>query len=306
VKNISLHVDLGDHATTWAGFCEQKPPYSICLDGYLGVGPRFSGVGPYANFDHHTEVDRLSTRATCGQVLMAIRQGLFDTFRNEHGPHAHVWVNDCDEDVCTSWFLLNHASLAGAVMNPILNRLVSMEDALDTTAGAYPYPADLPVLRELAWVFEPYRRFRLSGQLDRRETSAYVGVITDVEHRILRHVTGSGGSVDLDLRYDILHSGKGWMMVQETGTHARTALFAHGCKAFVAVRPRQDGAWTYSIGRMSPFVPFNMTRILVALNDAEGGTVDQWGGSNTIGGSPRLTGSKLDPKVVVRIVEEHL
>lgn len=52
-------------------------PFSIALDGYVNVGPRFDHEGPRVNFNHHEEVDRLATRATCGQVLMAIRQGLF-------------------------------------------------------------------------------------------------------------------------------------------------------------------------------------------------------------------------------------
>ena len=43
---------------------------------------------------------------------MAIRQGLFRCFRDGSGPTARVYANDCDEDVCTAWFLLNNAHLA--------------------------------------------------------------------------------------------------------------------------------------------------------------------------------------------------
>ena len=84
---------------TWDKFLETEDTHAIALDGYVSGGPRFDPSGPRVNFNHHEEVDRLATRSTCGQVLMAIRQGLFKTFRNGFGPYATVLVNDCDEDI---------------------------------------------------------------------------------------------------------------------------------------------------------------------------------------------------------------
>jgi hypothetical protein len=128
-------------------FCAKFPSSSIALDGFVTGGPAFRPAGPYANFNHHEEVDRLATRATCAQVLMAIRQGLFNTFQNgSRMPYAHLYVNDCDEDVCVATFALTKPHLVLGTMNPIFNRLVAMEEIMDATAGAYPYPPDLPVL----------------------------------------------------------------------------------------------------------------------------------------------------------------
>jgi hypothetical protein len=236
---------------------------------------------------------------------MVLRQGLADCFRDANGFRATVYVNDCDQDVCLSWFLLKYAFLAEQTMNPLINRLVALEDALDATAGAYPFPIDLPMLGELAWIFEPYQRFRGSGELDRREPAAFRGVITDVEHRILRHIGGDGDSLPLDTR-DRRLGGSRWALVEEIGSQARTAMFADGIRAFVAVRERPDGRWTYTIGRMSPFVPFDVPGVLAALNEVEGTTTDCWGGSNTVGGSPRVGGSKLSPSEVERVVSEFL
>lgn len=296
---ITLHMEPKTPPCMWDTFIKTAPPFSIALDGFVRTGPKFNWRGPHANMNHHENVDRLATRATCSQVLMSIRQGLFDTFRDSSGPYAHVWANDCDEDVSTAVFLLRHSHLVSGTMNPLINRLVAMEDALDTTAGAYPFPADLPVLQEMAWVYEPYRRFRLSGQLAQRDADAFTGVVSDVGSRIMRHITGSGESIPLDTRYDVLHRGKSWMMVNEIGAHARTAMFSQGCRAYVSVRGS-----TYTVGRMSPYVRFDIERIFIALNEAEGLTgADRWGGSNTIGGSPRIAGSKLSPEEVVRVVE---
>lgn len=72
---ITLHVDLKNPPYAWESFVATKPPFSIALDGYVSTGPRFDATGPYLNANHHEEVDRLSTRATCAQILMALRQG---------------------------------------------------------------------------------------------------------------------------------------------------------------------------------------------------------------------------------------
>lgn len=296
---INLEVITDKPPMSWDDFCAETPPESIALDGFVAEGPRFDSAGPRINFNHHEGVSRLDTRATCAQVLMAIRQGLFECF-----PHPTVYVNDCDEDVCTSWFLLKHKHLTQHTINPLVNRLVHMEDMLDATAGAYPFPAGLPALRELAWVFDPYRRARTSGELDRRDAKSYSSIIEDVEHRILKHVTGTGGSVELDTRYERIGGGTGWTMVREIGPQARTGMFGDGIKAYVAVRDRPDGRHTYTIGRMSQFIRFDISKLLEKLNEVEGCSTDRWGGGDTIGGSPRVTGSRLKPEEVQDVVQD--
>jgi hypothetical protein len=309
---IQLIVEPKTPPIPWEEFVKKAPSRSIALDGYISGGPRYDDEHKILNLNHHEDVDRLATRATCGQVLMAIRQGLFQVFRHDEGPVATVYVNDCDEDVATAWYLLKHHAVCEQAMNPLLNRLVMMEDALDATAGAYPFPADLPVLRELAWVFEPYRRFRLSGGLDRKDAGAYRCVIEDVESRIARHVTGGGGEQALDTRYERLGGGHGWAMVRESGAQARTGMFSDGIRAYVSVRERPDGTFTYVVGRMSQFIPFNLRRIFERCNVAEDSfhneenkrlPGDLWGGGDTIGGSPRVEGSRINPDNLAHLIE---
>jgi len=328
---IELCVDVTSPPCTFAAFVKRMPAYSIALDGYVSEGPQYSDEtdGPYINFNHHEGVSRLETRATCAQVLMSIRQGLFTKFRRNGAVTANVFVNDCDEDVCLSWFLLKHHYLAEHT-NPILNRLVAMEDALDTTAGAYPYPVDLPALQEIAWIFEPYRRVRTSGDVQKRQQETFESVIYDVEQRIMQHLVGRGDSIALDSRFLKIGGGKNWTMVRELGAHARTGMFAEGIRAFVSVREKDpiqvpyyqnpgitfaDEAfqrtgryppgithWIYTIGRMSPFIDFPVAKILKELNDCEGTTDDRWGGGDSFGGSPRIHGSRLSPEVVGKVI----
>jgi hypothetical protein len=306
MSNISLCMRPGAAPLGWEEFCATHGAYAIALDGYVAAGPRFDPAGPRLNLDHHTGVDRLATRATCAQALMAIRQGLFDCFRDGRGPRAEVCVNDCDEDVCTSWFLLTHADLAAPGKCQRLDRLVGMVDVLDTTAGAYPLPADLTALKELAWVFSPYHCFRGSGELDRRRPEGHRGVVAEVSSRIERHLGGRGGSFPLDGRYERRGGGPGWALIREVGAQARIAATADGIRAYVAVRERPDGRWAYVVGRTSPFVPFDVPGVLGALNEAEGAAKDRWGGSNLVGGSPRGRGSRLSPREVERLINDRL
>lgn len=303
---IQLHVEPKTPAMSWEQFCATKPAFSIALDGYVYGGPKFMKTGPYANFNHHEEVDRLSTRATCAQVLMAIRQGFFDTFRNGYKDTIHVYVNDCDQDVCLAVFLLRHGAVSGTVVNPILNRIVFMEDMLDTTAGAYPFPTDMEVLQELAWIFKPYTDFRLGGGLGRRDTNEFTSIIELVEKRLETAIAGRGKLEELQTDYHVIGGGPGWTMVEEKGAQARTAMFGKGIRAFVSVQKRSDDRYQYSIGRMSILVPFDIPGILAALNEAEGCSEDRWGGAETIGGSPRVAGSRLTPKEVETIINLYL
>lgn len=310
--NIRLHVEPNIPFLTWEHFKREAPPFSVALDGYVRGAPTIDPKGPWVNFNHHEGVDRLATRSTCAQVLISMRQGLFSTLFQEAGePHVEVFVNDCDEDVCTAWTLINHQHLVAHSMNPLVNRLVAMEDHLDCTAGAYPFPADLPALRELAWIFEPYRQFRLSGQLDKRDPKAFRSVITDVGLRIIQHVTGHGKEVPIDTRYERIGGGKDWVMVKEIGAQARTGMFAEGVRSFISVRELGEGRWNYVIGKMAPFIRRDLLATSAFLNIAEGAKIpaainheDRWGGSNIIIGSPRVNGSVLSPDEVATIYEK--
>ena len=301
--NIILHVEPQTTPLSWEQFLKTAPVNSIALDGYV-VGPTHfhkNEKGVWANFNHHEGVDRLSTRATCAQTLLAIRQGLIKSF--DIHDTVHLYVNDCDQDVCLSVFLINNFYLAEGVLNPLLNKIVHIEDMMDTCAGSYPFPIDLPALREVSWVFYPYTTFRMHGGVDRKNVNEFRSVIDDVQHRIMKYVVGQTEKIEFDSSYEIIGGGKDWKMVIENGYEARTQMMQDGICAFVSVRQRNDGNYTYSIGKMSTFIPFDIPKILEHLNKSD--TIngeDIWGGSDTIAGSPRVSGSSLTPKMVEDII----
>ena len=297
---VVLTMCPGSEPMAWMEFCETHPAFSIALDGYVSGPSRFDPRGPRLNLDHHAEVDRLATRATCAQVWFCIKQGLFDAFRDRDGRRASVFVNDCDEDVCLSWFLLQHPHLSSHRRLPDLIHAV---DEMDTTAGASLHPLDESLAGQLAWIFEPYRQARVQGALDHANVESQRGIVETVGRRIGDYLAGDGGSAPLDRRYRRIGGGPGWTMVRELGSHARAAMVADDIRAFVSVRPMATGAWSYTIGRVSAFIPFDVPAILQALNAVEEQWRGTWGGGDLIGGSPRLHGSALSPQLVTQIVD---
>lgn len=158
---IVLHVEPGV-VQSWDEFRETRPSYSIALDGFVDAAPNFCPQGPYVNFDHHRDVSRLGTRSTVGQILVAISLGLFETFQRNQQPFANIYVNDCNQDICLSYWLLKHAhAVRGLTLDMDISRLIIGGDLLDCSAGAYPIDPNQPLARKMAWVYERYDEARM-------------------------------------------------------------------------------------------------------------------------------------------------
>jgi len=233
---------------------------------------------------------------------------LLDAFGDiEGGPH--VFVNDPDQDVCLAvWLLRNPALCRDLEASRPLARLLVFEDIMDCTAGAFPIAPDQWSAETQAWVFAPYTSARQGGKLRRMDAERMAELIGAVGERISAHARGIGSRMPLDTRMDVIGGGPGWKLIVEKGPHGRTALFAQGVRAFAAATDCGDGTWTYSIGRMSPFIHFPLEELYTELDaaEAQAGGQSGWGGSNTIGGSPRATGSLLPPTELERVVNGFL
>jgi len=96
-------------------------------------------------------------------------------------------------------------------------------------------------------------------------------------------------------------------MVEEIGPWARLKFFSDKIKAFVSYRPRHDGkSWQYTIHKASHFVPFNVEKLFIVLNDMEGSADDYWGGGELGGGSSFIKGSKIPPDKLSEIINNNL
>lgn len=297
---------------TWNEFCGQKPPYSVALDGYVRGPYQFqpeSEGGPRVNFNHHEDVDRLSTLCTAAQVNVNLKSGFFECFTKRTSPHATIYANDPDQDVSTAvWLLRNSERKHDKFSEQRLETLLNILNALDITGGCYPVDPTSKTLREFDWVFEPYTNARMSGKLPQLNGKEMEDIINKISLRIDSYLLGTGGEAPIDVNYQKLGGGPGWTLVKETGYRARLKLANDGIRAFVSViNRREDGNWTYTIAKQSQYIPFPITEIYEFLNDFE--QIEEttgWGGSNIIGGSPRAIGSSLSPKELERAINQFL
>lgn len=290
---------------TWEVFKKTHRVGSIALDGYVSGAPQFDYEGPYLNANHHEDVNRLATLSTAQQIQQFIRMGMEESFKVAGEFSPKVYVNDCDQDVCAAWFLLNNIDRAKQPTH-MLNRFLNVAGTLDVTAGAYPYPKDLRIIEELAWVFEPYTDFRASDDMAKKNATQYRDVIDAVETRIARHLEGAGKKKRLETDYEIIGGGENWKMIREIGKDGKIGAFMDGINAYVIAKPHGEERWRYSIGRRSEFVPFDVPALIDVLNKAEGCTTDRWGGADIVGGSPRINGSALSPDQLQAIINAFL
>ena len=294
---------------SWVDFKKEKPPYSIALDGLVKSPTKRDPAGPYANYDHHSCVDRLATRCTSEQVHLDINMGLFETFCSNNASTANVYINDPDEDTCLAWWLLKNNERVRFGTNSLINNLVYFEDRLDSTAGAYPF-GDSQMRRQMAWIFEPYNKARFEGKVPQMDSLQMKEIIEKVEKRIDSFVVGESSEIPLEGNYEKIGGGDKWALINETGPASRMAIYDDNVKAFVTlVTKKPDNTYVYTIGRKSVWIPFNIPKLYHALNEEEGDIItrnNKWGGSNTIGGSPRERGSTIEPKRLEEIINSHI
>ncbi|HLP79288.1 MAG TPA: hypothetical protein VK158_01515 [Acidobacteriota bacterium] len=281
----------------WKEFKRIAPPYSIALDGIVYGKTCVDARTHHANFNHHEEVDRFSTHATCGILQIYIKTGLFDHFRVNGIPTATLYLNDPDQDSSLSrWMMYNHERVKKG--EPLLNKLIFAEDILDVTGGIFPLGLESELMANIAWIFEPYTAS--IHNLHHMKDKQMITVMDAIGSRIDSYLMGRSGRIVPDDRFDVMHDyGRLFKMVHEIGPYARTRLYEQGTTFMVSYRGEDPkGTHRYSLAKLSPFGPEDMEFIFDQLNCLEhinADDKDRWGGGNAYGGSPRLRGSKIDP-----------
>lgn len=291
---------------SWDYFRENMQPRSVALDGFVYAPPCFDPGGPYINFDHHNGPPRASMLCTAAQVLVAIRDGLLETFMPNINEEVRVWMNDCDPDVCLSWYAFSHVGIVQQRVTPAIHRLFGHVQDMDKSSGLLDVPRDLPIVGQCAWIFDPYWKFRLSGAIDTKDGAAHMEVLESVSHRVMEYIAGRGQSLPIDDRYEEIGGGRDWLMVRELGPHARMKMAGRGVRAFVSARQKPDGRWVYTICRRSQFISwFPVPEICEHLNpfEEDGG---KFGGGDIIFGNARGNGSAREPKEIESAINQYL
>lgn len=286
---------------------ESLAPRTIALDGAV-AGPRVDADLMRFSFDHHAGCIRLVTSATCQQVFDAILLGL--------EPHDFtILLNHVDGDTTLSvWLLRCYEWWRSSAHLRNVRRLVQAVGAID--AHGPPYPAPHPDLGSYfhRWVMEPARGIRqlpgdetkvraiLDGCFERLDT----WVQDDLHLHALQPGSFDAPKVIWFGTWALLDAGD-WPSTRPTGGAAWA--YERGFHRFVMCARIGDRRWRYTLCRRSDLVAdFPLVEIYPALNVAEEssrkrplGNGETWGGSSTVGGSPR-DGSVLPPAIVTGLI----
>jgi hypothetical protein len=307
---LFIYKVMPGYTSSWEDFVNNTPKASIALDGLVNGRSEIDPETQHANFDHHGP-NRFRTPATCEQVYSSLQEGLLKKFSSPK--IVRLYTNDCDQDVSLSlWLFRNHSLVENVTEHSTpqaerLAELVKTEGELDRRGGINNMPRE--TLENISWIFEPFNLFRSSGQYAYASPGLYNQILSETGVRIGEYVEGRGKTKELEGHVKKIIAGKFVDVVEETGPDARLLLGTATDKPIVILPRYRKEFIDYSIlcttdnSRVD-----SLTHLWSILNEIEPGanSVNNWGGGNSVGGSPRMTGSKLSPEKVYEITENMI
>jgi hypothetical protein len=290
-------------------------PRVVLLDGVGQFGPLIDNTRQLYNLDHHEQVLRAFTLATCEQALVLVVKGL----ELDKGDWT-LYANEPDLDtVLAIWVLLNYRRVRdlSPEARDRLAPLLRLEGAIDANGREVGEWCGLPgaelartrerldrlfereqaIKRRGAWREIDLAQFtlRMLGEVDRLVYSPEeLGEVASVEHEY-GHV-----GIGRDKIAIVVRDPAG---IYEVERKLRS-IWGDRLGLIALHRDRQD----YTL-RRTGLADVDLERAYGRLNLLDP-AVDgrppekRWGGSDEIGGSPRPGGSRLAPAELLRVLEQ--
>lgn len=308
---LRLRADRGLSFT--ASEARAAAPGSIFLDGVAVAAPFADLERQVYNLDHHEGCVRAFTLACCEQALVLLRKGL-DLRRREWT----LYANDADLDtVLAVWLLLNHLRLdeAGGIARARVLPLVRLQGAIDAHGleleDLCAFPPDLQrhARAQMDRVRAEELALRASGEWNEVDLLQYFAG----RLRLLDAIAYSPGQLrDVGEIEELARAeiGQGSVAVvcrSELGIYEveRQLRRFHGARLGVIALQREPQQVT--LRQVEFGLPATLEKVYAQLNwvdPAAGGQRSRncWGGSGEIGGSPRLTGTRLDAQQIAEVL----
>jgi len=286
----------------------------ILLDGAGTFGPLLDNKRRLYNLDHHQECERTFTLATCEQALLMVTSGL----ALGEGDWR-IFANEPDLDTLLAlWCLLNHVRLKGlrAEARDILYPLIRLEGAIDANGTQLAEVCGLPqhvyakTRRRLDDLLEREKHVKGGGDWQTLDLEAYVAQMLSAIDRLIYSVEDFRGYASIEEVYGHVEIGERGVAIlcrDDSGIYAVEKLLKErwGDQLGVIALEREPGH--YTLRRASTLSDFNLNDAYRLLNQLDR-NVDgrppgkRWGGSESIGGSPRAGGSAFGPSELLRVL----
>ncbi len=287
------------------------PPGSIFLDGAAQGEPFLDSEKQVFNLDHHEGCVRAFTLATCEQAMVLVRMGL-DLRKRDWT----IYANEPDLDtILAIWVLLNHIRINddSPVVRQTVIPLVRLQGTIDSHGlemqelVGFPPKLYLDTLAQL----ELLRTHELDLKREGRwPDTDYLQYTLELLREIDRLVySGMDFEETLEVQ-ELAHAtiADHWLVIacrSDAGIYEveQRLRRLHGERLGIIALQKNDFA--YTLRRVNHFLPVSLGAIyerLNAMDPAVGGRPgNRWGGSEEIGGSPRVTGTDLTARQIVDI-----
>ncbi|MBW2269507.1 MAG: hypothetical protein JRH16_13110 [Deltaproteobacteria bacterium] len=286
----------------------------ILLDGAGNFGPLLDNKRRLYNLDHHQECERTFTLATCEQALLLVHSRL-DLSEGDW----RVYANEPDLDTLLAlWCLLNHARLKELrpEARDTLYPLIRLEGAIDANGTELAEVCGLP-----AGVYETTRQ-RLDGLLEREKAvkgggdwqtldlETYTAEMLGAIDGMVYSVEDFRGYASIDEVYGHVEIGERSVAVlcrDDAGIYAVEKLLKERWGEQLGLVALEKEPGHYTLRRASTLSKVDLNDAYTLLNQLDR-NVDgrppgkRWGGSESIGGSPRQGGSAFGPSGLLRVL----
>ncbi|MBW2542810.1 MAG: hypothetical protein JRF15_12020 [Deltaproteobacteria bacterium] len=286
----------------------------ILLDGAGTFGPLLDNKRRLYNLDHHQGCERTFTLATCEQALLMVTSGL-DLGEGDW----RIFANEPDLDtVLALWCLLNHVRLRELrpEVRDILYPLIRLEGAIDANGTELAEVCGLPkdvyekAQRRLGELLEREKCVKGGGDWQTLDLDAYTIEMLGAIDRIIYSVEDFRGYASIDEVYGHVEIGERSVAIlcrDDSGIYAVEKLLKErwGEQLGVIALEREPGH--YTLRRASTLADIDLNDAYSLLNQLDR-NVDgrppgkRWGGSESIGGSPRQGGSTFGPSELLQLL----
>lgn len=290
---------------------------TIFLDGAASGEPFMDPEHHVYNMDHHEGCVRSFTLATCEQAAVLVMKGLDLSEKT-----WQIKANDPDLDtVLAIWVLLNHNRFLDedrAIVKRImpLLRLEGLIDAqgleLQSLSG-FPDSLQDENLRKIDYLRREENRLKKEGSWETINHASYTLDLLGKIDELVYHPSTFQDFKGLEELAREEVEGLTSIVVYRTelGVYEVEELLKrlYRNRPGIVIVERNQG--NYTIRKTDLFLPVELDHLYRRLNRMDpmvrGKDPDnRWGGSGDIGGSPRKTGTGLDPESIVTICRESV
>jgi hypothetical protein len=291
---------------------KKYPDQTIFLDGVFTGAPFLDNEKRQYSFDHHVApLPRSFLLATCEQTVIMVLEGLP---LDENDWQVHL--NDPDLDaVLSAWVLLNHAPLRqnhAKILFDVMP-LIRVEGVIDAHGTDMPVISGLPLRlwdRYRAQLEDLRSREKELKRTDQWEHTDLVAYTKDLLDRLDARLFPSG---DLQQLAEVKEVGRvalpqakvAILTISKQGIYAVEERLKERFGEHLALIVLDPGNGHITLRQANPFLSKSLNDLYPILNEKDPGaqTDDHWGGSDSIGGSPRRAGTQLTGRQILDVVE---